>query len=69
MVEAQRQKPVFMQTRIHNKVFFGQEKVEAANMQNIENVPDILKKGIVSDPGNYNFINLNSILGVKMKQI
>lgn len=38
-------------------------------MQNIENVPDILKKGIVRDLGNYSSINLNSILGVKMKQI
>lgn len=58
-----------MQTRTHNKAFLGREKVEAANTQNIENVPDILKKGIVSDPGNYSSINLNSILGAKMKQI
>lgn len=38
-------------------------------MQNIENLLDSLKKGIARDPGNYSSINLNSILGVKMKQI
>lgn len=48
----EREKPVFMQTQTHNEVGFGREKVEAANMQNTENVPDILKKGIVRDPGN-----------------
>lgn len=69
MVEAEREKSVFMQTQIHNEVYFGREKVEAANMQNIENVPNILKKGIVRDPGDYSSINLNSILGVKMKHI
>jgi len=55
----------------HNNVFFERDKVEAANMQNTVNVPDmqITKKGIVSDTGNYSSINLNSILGVKMKQI
>lgn len=28
----------------HNKVFSEREKVEAANMQNTENVPDFIKK-------------------------
>lgn len=32
MVEAEREKSVFMQTQIHNEVYFGREKVEAANM-------------------------------------
>jgi len=26
----------------HNKVFFERDKVEAANMQNTENIPDFL---------------------------
>lgn len=57
----------------HNKVFFERDKVETANMQSTVNVPvcklQKKKKGIVSDTGNYSSINLNSILGVKMKQI
>lgn len=45
-------KACFHANTTHNEVVFGRENVEAAKMQNIENVPDILKKGIVRDPGN-----------------